>query len=426
MNQLIDLTISNFRGIAAFHATPNGKSMELRGKNGAGKTNAVDALWWALGGSLDGEVVANGKADAKVQVIIGDYAVTRKQVKDKRPTLTVKSKDGKLSFNSPTALLSGFLDAIERQTFSTRKAKDQAAVLRELCPEIDTAKLDAEYKAIYDQRTEINRDAKALSAQAEGIVIPDAPATVADDVDTVAITKKLAEVEKVKAENVRIARERVAAGDAASKADQRRAKAIIELREAEAACKEADANLETMRQACASRPEINTAEIEAEIATAQRENAKRAIQRNLLRDANNAKARRAEMEEAAQEKKDEAERLTESLAKIEQTKTSQLQAAKLPIPGLAITADAVTLDQHGAPVEISALNTATRIRLDVAIAAALGHRLVAVRDASLLDDDSRAAMNAFAAEHGVQLITEIVCAGESLHAEIVEAEAVTA
>ena len=81
----------------------------------------------------------------------------------------------------------------------------------------------------------------------------------------------------------------------------------------------------------------------------------------------------------------------------------------------------MTLDDgtHG-PVEIAALNTATRIRLDVAIGAALGHRIVAVRDASMLDGAGRAALEAFAHEHGVQLISEIVSDGKQLEAVIEE------
>lgn len=52
-------------------------------------------------------------------------------------------------------------------------------------------------------------------------------------------------------------------------------------------------------------------------------------------------------------------------------------------------------------------------------AAALGHKLVAVRDASLLDDPAE--LFAFAHERGIQLLAEVVAKGELLTAEIVEA-----
>src|SRR3990167_651060 len=150
---IIKFAIRNFRGIVELTATPDGRSLTLRGKNGAGKSSAIDALWWGLGGILDGEVVHNGADGATTEIRFGDYLVKRSQIKGKRPSLTVKSADGKQTFNSPTALLEGFRAAISRRTFSALPPKERADVLRRLAPGLDVSDLDAKRAKHYEQRT---------------------------------------------------------------------------------------------------------------------------------------------------------------------------------------------------------------------------------------------------------------------------------
>lgn len=417
--QLIEFSISGFRGIVNLHAEPNGKSVTLRGKNGAGKSSAVDALFWALGGALEGPVINNGADKAEVELRFGDYLITRRQTKGKTPTLTVKSADGASKFNSPTALLAGFREAIERNTFSHRKPAEQAAILRRLCPEIDTTILDAEYNARFAERTEVNRDVKSLAAQVAGIVVPDMPEAVPDDEDIAEIASKKADAERERAMNAEMRRLHQGNVNAVASCKRDVEKAKRELAEFEEHLASAEERLKTSTARVSSLRDPDTAEIDAEIAKAKATNAERGRKRRLADEARAVAQQKARMEAAHRLKIAEAEELTRQLETITQTKTTQLATARLPIEGLAINGDTVTLDQaEVGPVELPALNTAARIRLDVAIAAALGHKLVAVRDASLLDDP--ADLFAFAAKHGVQLIAEVVAKGEALSAEIVE------
>lgn len=418
MSKLIEFRVNNFRGIVSLHAEPNGHSVRIRGKNGAGKSSAIDALWWALGGQLDGEVVRHGAERADVELVFGEYRITRKQATGKKPTLTVKSADGKSTFNSPTTLLAGFVEAIERRTFSTKKASEQAAILRRLCPEIDTSKLDADYARLYSQRTEFNRLAKQYGAQAIGVEIPDAPVTVEEPIDLLAIAQKKTDAERLRAANDR-------KRDAAFEAQRRTKKfkeliADLESRLSEARDGLASASEE--EQALASEVAelvyVDTSAIDAEIAAARAENGKRAQAKQLQIAAESARSQRTKLEAQAADESHSTSLLTNQLATIQQTKSAQLASAKLPIPGLAVAGDAVTLDEGAGPVEITCLNTAARVRLDIVIAAASGHKLIAVRDASLLDDESLSKLSALAREQDVQLLTEIVANGEPLTADV--------
>ena len=148
MGPLIRLEINGFRGIASFVCEPDGKSIELRGDNGKGKSSTIDALCVSLGMKFDDSMIRNGEDEASTKVVIGEYVATRKLKRGGRPTLNIKLAATSTPLGSSPGLLKGFLEAIERNTFSTRKPADQADILRRLCPAIDTSALDAEY----DQR----------------------------------------------------------------------------------------------------------------------------------------------------------------------------------------------------------------------------------------------------------------------------------
>lgn len=421
MSKLISFEIRNFRGVVSLHAEPNGQSLTLRGANGAGKSSAIDGLWWGLGGSLDGEVVHNGAEKTEVVIVFGGYQITRRKTKGGKPTLTLKSADGKINYNSPTALLSGFIGAIERQTFSHKRPAEQAAILRRLCPEIDTAKLDAEYAQLFAERTTLNRDAKMSAAQAAGVIIPEAPDEVPDDIDLVGIVEKKTAINRQITTHEKV-RDEYEGNKRFYKACQFELESARQaLVAAEQEFRASQGRLDQSYKAVEDLPAVPSLDsIDAEIAKTRQINAERTEQRELLHRAGAAKFQRHTLEVDARAKTEAAEDLTRRLEAIEQTKRKQLAEAKLPIPGLAVNGETVTLAQVGGPVELDALNTAARMRLDVAIAAALGHKLVAVRDASLLDD--HAELINFARERGVQILSEIVAKGEPLTAEITEGE----
>jgi len=431
---LLRFTIKNFRGLAELEAAPNGKSVTLRGRNGSGKTSAIDALWWGLGGALEGEVVRNGAAAARVEIELDGYRITRSQTRGKRPTLTVASADGKAKYSSPTALLSGFVGALERRAFSSRTAKDRAAVLRQLAPGLDCGDLDAERGRVYEERTGVNRDARTLRAQAEGVVVPPMPEGATreeQEIDVAAIAGRKAEVERQRAANEK-QRERARAGRLQAKQAQadvdalhREIEAMMERHKAAQERADRIADLAQKDEAAAAAlVDPDATAIDADIAAAREHNRRVAAARRMVEDRARAQAERERLDKQAAQREEAVFRLTERIQAIDAEKASRLAAASLPIPGIALAGEVVTFDDGRAgPVELEALNTASRTRLDIAIAAALGHRLIAVRDASLLDDESRADVAAFAAERGVQLLAEVVSSGESLTAEIVEGAA---
>jgi hypothetical protein len=365
---------------------------------------------------FDDGMIRNGEDAATTTVVIGEYVATRKLKRGGRPTLNIKLAATGTPLGSSPGLLKGFLEAIERNTFSTRKPADQADILRKLCPAIDTSALDAEYEQRFAERTDINRDAKSFAAQAAGVKIPDAPKDVPPDIDLAEIAAKKADVERERSLNAETRRLHKGNEDAAARYREEVDELRLKLTDAEEMLGVAASRLETSIARVAELVDPDASTIDAEIAEARNTNLQRTIQRQQQRDAERAKEERKKHQDAASKKERAAERISERLTAIKEEKVAQLAKAKLPIEGLAIDGDAVTLNG----VEISALDNHPRMMLDVAIGAKLGAKLLVLRDAILLNTKHRREIQAYADSCDVQTVAEVVIEGAELSAEIVE------
>jgi len=97
---------------------------------------------------------------------------------------------------------------------------------------------------------------------------------------------------------------------------------------------------------------------------------------------------------------------TARLNAIDEERAKILAAATFPVPGLSIENGAVTFG--GIPLDQASQAEAIRVSFGVAAALNPRIRIVMVRDGSLLDADSMAALAAAAAEHDVQVWVERV------------------
>ena len=83
-----------------------------------------------------------------------------------------------------------------------------------------------------------------------------------------------------------------------------------------------------------------------------------------------------------------------------------MREAKLPVPGLELTEEEILL--NGQPFNQG--SDAEQLRVSIAVAGALNPRLrvIRVRDGSLLDAKSMAALSEYAEEHDLQVWVETV------------------
>ena len=77
--KIISLTAENIKKLVVVEITPQGNLVEITGKNGAGKTSVLDAIWWALAGASHIQTKPNrtGATNAPRKLYLGEVGVPR-------------------------------------------------------------------------------------------------------------------------------------------------------------------------------------------------------------------------------------------------------------------------------------------------------------------------------------------------------------
>lgn len=396
--KIVELTVTNIQRIRSVHITPNGDpTVILGGDNGQGKTSVLDAIEMALGGgrSISAEPVRKGAKQGSIVANLGDLVVERVIAKDRTHTLTVRDADGN-KMRSPQAVLDALCSkiAFDPLAFMDLEPARQNETLRQLLG-LDFSKQDGERSRCYDKRTETTRDAKAVRAQSEGLVVP--PGTPAERVVVADVLARLRAQSTVEEARKLHARKRWEAEQAVTQAKDALARAETILMNARASLKRIEA--EVVPEAIEREP------IETELASAEATNSN--VAKREQRDA---------LEKKAGELDAEAERLSARIAEIDAEKAALLASKSFPVPGLALGENGPTLDA----VPLEQASAAQRLRVSVALGLALNPTLkvLLVRDASLLDSKSLALVAEMAGEAGAQVWLERVGAGDE-HAIVI-------
>lgn len=382
--KIVQLQAENVKRLKAVEISPEGHIVEITGRNGQGKSSVLDAIWWALAGTthIQAVPIRKGENEARIRLDLGEIKVVRTFRKREDQTFTtsiaVESTDG-ARYPSPQRMLDGLLGALsfDPLAFTRMDGKAQMEALKRFVPGVDFDAIEKANKADFDRRTDVNRQAKALRAQASGIVVPaDAPAERIDDAALVA------EMEQAGDHNALIERRR--AGREAAAAEVKRLDAEAErlrgeiavltdrLRDTEGTADQKRgqlANAETL-----PKP-IDTAALRERIAAASRLNA-----------AFDARNRRAGIERDAESAEEQSAVLTNAIADRKAAMQAAVAQAEMPVAGLSFGADEILLD--GVPFDQA--SSAEQLRTSVAIAMAANPKLrvIRVQDGSLLDEEA--------------------------------------
>lgn len=123
------LEIESFLRVSALTVDADGKHIVISGKNGAGKTSAVDAIWAALGGRNGPdhtEPIQRGASKSSVRLDLGEFVVER-HWSAKGSRLVVTPADGGPPVKRAQELLDGLLGryALDPIAFLDRRPQDQ-------------------------------------------------------------------------------------------------------------------------------------------------------------------------------------------------------------------------------------------------------------------------------------------------------------
>ncbi len=408
MSKIIKLTSENVKRLQAVEITPQGNLIVIGGKNEAGKSSVLDSIEYALGGQPDAKMpVRRGEEKAHIVLDLGELVVKRTFSANGNSSLVVTNADGARQLTPQTILdkMVGKL-TFDPLAFSRQKPAEQAETLRVLVG-LDFAEHDAKQQKLYDERTILNRDVKALQSRLAAMPShADAPTEEVSVANILSDQQKASEENQANASKRTIAKESAATEARAMDACtgiEREIKRLTDLLD------DAKLKLDAQRQvvsiatqdanaaalAAADLMDINLAPFREKVSKVEADNRK--MRENKLRSATQLSFR-------AKEK--EADELTKQIDALDSKRKKKTASAKYPIEGLMFEAGGVTFD--GIPFD--QCSSAKQLRVSVAIGLALNPTLkvLLIRDGSLLDEDSMKLVAEMAAKADAQVWMERV------------------
>lgn len=396
--KIIELSAENVKRLKAVRIKPDGSIVQITGRNAQGKSSVLDAIAMALGGKDQAPTkpIRSGATKARIVCKLDDLVVTR-TFTEGGGTLTVTGADG-VKMPSPQAMLDKLVGKLsfDPLAFSRMDAKRQLETLRGLVG-LDTTELDQKRSALYDERTEANRELKSMQAQLDAAPYhadaPESELSVADliqQLDTANRKNQLRDALRSSIESQASAIEQKRQRIEALESE------LAGLREQLAACV---SNIGSDKTKYEQSALVDVAPIRDQINNADRIN--RQVRENR---------QHAELEKKLDRVRTEANGLTEAIEWVDQEKQRLLTAAKFPVPGLSFSDSGVLF--NGIPFEQA--SSAEQLRVSVAMGLAMNPelRVLLIRDGSLLDSESLALIAEMAEQADAQVWLERVSDGE--------------
>lgn len=383
--RIVELVSENFMGLEAVDITPPEHLVVVGGKNAQGKSSVLNSIVAALAGGKNLPDVPLKRGERKGKTVLrldhpsGEIVVERTFGPDGATTLKLTGSDGS-KFSKPQQLLDGLTSALgfDPAAFCRLDRKKQAEQLRELVG-LDVSSLDVKRQQLYDQRTDVGREAKRLLGALDTMPRhPDAPKVsvsieaLIEEKDRREACNRKIEERKANIQQCWVEAERLAK----ELADiERQIARLIELRDAKKS--EHETLLTTVASETEQIEELAPVDVEAikvKIANASDTN------RKVIE--NEARAKVAAELKAVDE---QHERLTKSIKAIDEDKAALLASAKWPVEGLGFDEHGVTY--RGLP--FSQASSAEQLKVSLAMGMALNPdlKVLFIREGSLLDDE---------------------------------------
>lgn len=391
--RILNLDIENIKRVKAVSIDhPSADVQVIGGRNAQGKTSVLDAIWLALGGARASKASPNpvhsGASSAMIRVKLGEnqpeFVIERKFSKAGRSQLRVTSADG-LRYDSPQKMLDAMIGgggnlAYDPVSFLRQSPREQVeTLLHTIDLGIDLDALDQKRKALFTERTAVNRAVRDSEGQLKQI------GDVADVKHTGRPVDAIqADLKKVQSEQKTY--------DRVKEEERVLVDRVSQLR---SALNEVQSSLHEHEVWLKANTRPDDSKLFEELQSAQHAAANE--ERRRIRD---------DAELLLKDRKRRAEELTDAINSIDAQKCDSIATAQMPIDGLSFTDDCVTYNDQ----PLTQCSGAESIRVSLALAAAQKSdiRVILIRDGSLLDDDSMSEVRRFAQEHDVQIWIERV------------------
>lgn len=470
------IKIHNLFGIE--DRTLDGKSVELSGPKGCGKTSVLDAIRFALTNRSDRDYIIRQGADEGEILIETDTGVSIERWRREQKADKVRVKEGNMLQTRAAEYLNGIFTPLQLNpvefTQLPRQEKNRvilslidfkwdlkwiAEQFGEIPQKVDYSKhilevlsdIQSENGVYYQSRQNINRDIRNKQG-----MIADIAKDIPDDYDAerwekYPITEKYQEIAAAKDRNGKIQRAQdfaaaredklrgiqgkyeIAVSSARQTADERKGQiaAEIERLKGEIAALEQEraglkASFEQETRVAKADMEAATAKLDADMGVAAKYANLEPVDISVLQEEVelaesmrlhlNEYQRMKRMQEEVEQLAEASKALTEKIERARELPGEILKEAKLPIEGLSVE-DGVPLI-HGLPISNLSDGELLSLCVDITIARPGALGIILVDGAERLDEKSRAALYQKCLDAGLQLIATRTSDSDEL--EIVE------
>jgi hypothetical protein len=413
MSIIRELQVENYKKVRVVEIRPDGRLVEITGRNGQGKTSILDAIWFALKGTKalpdkKTSVVRKGSERTRVKLGTDDFTVIRSLGRDgTAPTVQIEMAPGKKRDKTPQDFLDDFLGRLtfDPLEFIAMDSADQVEELKKAASvDIDFEAIAAENDTDFNERRAINREVTSLEARIGTLtVLEGLPKEKLDEATILAKLNDAGEANKraqqtfqdkqnlgaeaarmllkLQANNRFINEQDELIAELEKKVELAKQAKKVAIEDGKTIAKEHRAAEKAFHDAPAGEP-IDVGALTQELQSAQRTN--RAIDTRTEYN-----ALRAELDA----KKRASANLTRQMEARDEKKRTALAKAKMPVEGLTFDENGVQF--KGVPLENMGEGEQLRIAAEIGMAANPRLRVLCIRRGEALDD------------HGLKLLAEL-------------------
>jgi len=401
--KIVALEAENVKHLKAVRIEPDGSTIVIGGDNEQGKTSVLDSIEYALGGqaNIPSKPIRNGQKKARIVVDLGEIEVTR-TFTEKGTRVVVKNKDG-ATFASPQAMLDQLIGNLtfDPLEFSRLDAKRRIETLKKVVG-LDFSDLDAQYKKVFEERANVNRQGKDLRAQFDATEKHDnVPA------EEVSVSRLSSELSKAITHNNQIN----SLQSTMEQTQERLATTMAKIAELQSCAKVLSKEIQSLETQLKTSKLQDVQKLEEQIQHAEDTNKKVRANKN-----------RQDLGDRLKKLRKQSEELSGKLDDIKETKQKKLADAKFPIKKLGMDSDEVVFD--GIPFD--QCSTAQKLKISVAMGLAMNPKLkvLLIREGSMLDSGNLKMIADMAQKADAQVWIERVSKGEECQVIIEDGEIV--
>lgn len=398
---IVGLKVQNFMRIetAEIAPNPNDNIITVSGANANGKSSLLNGIWAALESSAAArnakitKPVREGADKATVEIDLGDLKIVRQWTAAGKSTIQVTSPEG-AKYPRPQQLLDSMLGKLtfDPLAFTRLNTKDQTSTLLSLVDlGIDLDQIAEERASIYDARTQVGRDIKAVG-EVETINpdLPDTPQSAQDILGAIQDAQKVQQEHDTARFNISECEEAINYN--AARIEQLEAE-IKDLKDANTELSDTHRSLKVELEQLPAVPDVD--KLTSKLSGLEALN-------DQIRHNNQQKDKADKLAHLNRKRND----LTAEIDALDTAKTDALASAKFPLEGLSFNDEGITY--NGQP--LNQASAAEQLRVSAALAMALNPsiRIMRITDGSLMDSTSQKLLSDIAAEYNFQVWVELV------------------